>query len=231
MEQTGLPFKDENVFAQGRPRRPRTRDVHLKEDSRLPRGSKLLTDGTSVDADCTIQPSPPVAVCVQAMDYWMEHFALRPDHLPDIGLEYGSYVSLYFEQAAPESILHLALSAFSHALFGRAKQVPRALRDAERLYAMAIAKMNKEVQSPSTEAPDQLLIATMLMGSYEVCFPYQNIPKYLPCYGIAVRLGAYSSYRMLCMAMGGMFREEARLTRSDPRSGIIYAIRKVLLRC
>jgi hypothetical protein len=67
--------------------------------------------------------------------------------------------------------LHLGLFAYSHAVFGRANRVEKALEDADRAHSQAIVTMQKEMedfeQLPD-ENIDQLLITTMLMSSYQV---------------------------------------------------------------
>ena len=96
----------------------------------------------------------------------------RLEDLPDIGHEYGSYVIFHWVRARPESSLHLAPFALSHAVFGRANYVDKALEDADRAHAQSIVKMQEEMgeigDSPN-EKIDQLLVTTMLMSSYQVC--------------------------------------------------------------
>jgi hypothetical protein len=119
------------------------------------------------------EPSPPAAVSTpletQAFHYWLENFTFRLDDLPDIGHEYSNYVSLYWNRARSDSSLHLALSALSHAVFGKAKHVSKAVEDAERFHAQTIMSAKKDMDEVSNETIDQLLVAIMLMGIYEVC--------------------------------------------------------------
>jgi hypothetical protein len=118
------------------------------------------------------EPSPPDALStpieIKAFHYWMENFTFRLDDLPDIGHEYGSYVLLYWNRARSYSSLHLALSALSHAVFGRAKQVSKAVESAQRIHAQTIVSTKKDMDEVSDESIDQLLVAVMLMGTYEV---------------------------------------------------------------
>jgi hypothetical protein len=65
----------------------------------------------------------------------------------------------------------LALFTFSHAVFGRANHVEKALEEAERAHAQSIAAMQKEMENLeqlSDDNIDQLLVTTMLMSSYQV---------------------------------------------------------------
>lgn len=96
----------------------------------------------------------------------------RLEDLPDIGHEYSNYVLFNWVRAQPGSSLHVALSALSHAVFGRARHVNKAIEDADRAHAQSIIKTSKgmrEMKEMSSESIDQLLVAIMLMGTYEVC--------------------------------------------------------------
>ena len=95
----------------------------------------------------------------------------RLEDLPDIGHEYGNYVLFNWVRARPGSSLHVALSALSHAVFGRARHENKALENAGKAQALSIVKTSKEmmeVKQVSSQSIDQLLVATMLMGTYEV---------------------------------------------------------------
>jgi hypothetical protein len=95
----------------------------------------------------------------------------RLEDLPDIGHEYSAYVIFHWARARPGSGLHLALFAFSHAVFGRANHVEKALEDADRVHAQSIVTMQEEMEDmeqSSDEKIDQLLVTTMLMSSYQV---------------------------------------------------------------
>jgi hypothetical protein len=108
---------------------------------------------------------------VQAFHYWLENFMFRLEDLPDIGHEYSSYVVFHWARAPPGSSLHLALFAFSHAVFGRANHVEKALEDADRAHAQAIIAIRKDMEDVDQlagEGIDQLLVTSMLMSSYQV---------------------------------------------------------------
>jgi hypothetical protein len=109
---------------------------------------------------------------VQSFHYWVENFMFRLDDLPDIGHEYSNYVIFTWVRAHPGSSLHVSLFALSHAVFGRARRVSKAIEDADRAHAQSIIKTSKDMRDMkemSGEDIDQLLVATMLMGTYEVC--------------------------------------------------------------
>ena len=150
-----LHFKDENAFAQGMRRRP-----------------KKVSDKEVVTQQ-PIEPSASRALSQpidgQALSYFVANFVFRPDDLPDIAHEYSTYVLLSWARAWPDSSIHAALYALSHAMYGRARQVDVALTDAEKLYASSIVQVRKEMANPSTQQDiDHLLFTIMLMGFYEV---------------------------------------------------------------
>ena len=55
-------------------------------------------------------------------------------------------------------------------MFGKTQQTTTALKDAEKLYVQSIMRIRQEMQDPSDEAIDYLLLSIMLMGFYEVLF-------------------------------------------------------------
>ncbi|KAJ5604454.1 hypothetical protein N7510_009608 [Penicillium lagena] len=148
-EETGLSFRSENAFAQGRPRRPRGHIV------------------TRAVINSSPASPPTIPLETHAFHYWVEHFTAWPDDFFDIGLEYGTYALRYWTCAAPNSSLQLAVSAFSLAVFGLARNVNRALGDAERLYGKSIARIREEIAAPSNRTIDQLLVAILLMANYD----------------------------------------------------------------
>ncbi|KAK5226280.1 hypothetical protein LTR47_009170 [Exophiala xenobiotica] len=101
------------------------------------------------------------------MNYWVENFVFGFNDIPEIGHEYTSYVLPYRDRAHPGSALRLALSALTHAVFGRTRRVDKALEDANMLYFKAITRMEAEVKGVAAEDTDELLITMMLMGSFE----------------------------------------------------------------
>jgi hypothetical protein len=155
-----MHFKIENSFAGGKPRRPRKPKKPLTEPAKIP----------SVPAS-EFSPQAAHALDVQAFHYWLENWMFRLEDLPEIGHMYSEHVLFHWARARPGSGLHLALFTFSHAVFGRANHVEKALEVAERAHAQSIAAIQKEMEDLeqlSDENIDQLLVTTMLMSSYQV---------------------------------------------------------------
>lgn len=115
--------------------------------------------------------------------------------------EYVAYVVPHWERAAPDSVLGLALAAYSHAAFGRTRRVSKALWDADRLYASSVMKMHQEIREPSSDGVDQLIIATMLMGHVEVRTQFSILDFNL------------TASRILCTALIDETRPICRLLR------------------
>ena len=86
----------------------------------------------------------------------------------DFGEEFGTYALRHWVHAPSNSSLHLAVSAFSLAVFGQARHVDQALVDADKFYARSVVKTRREVEQLSNETVDQLLATTALMASYDV---------------------------------------------------------------
>jgi hypothetical protein len=102
------------------------------------------------------------------MNYWVENFVFGFDDIPEIGHEYTSYLLPSRDRAHQGSALRLALSALTHAIFGRTRRVDKALKDANMLYSQAITRMEAEVKGVTPEDMDEPLITMILMGSFEV---------------------------------------------------------------
>lgn len=128
--------------------------------------STALSNGDAT-GHITLNPaSAPLSE--HAFLYWVQNYVFRPDDLPDIGHEYGTYVLFAWLRSRPESSLHLALNALSHAIFGKARKLDQATKDAHELYAQSIVLMRQEMEKPANEDLDRLLITIMLMGLFEV---------------------------------------------------------------
>ncbi|KAK0615710.1 hypothetical protein B0T17DRAFT_351540 [Bombardia bombarda] len=164
-----LAFKSENAFARGLARRPR-------------KSKSKSTAIISALAPATPSRALSTPLTLHAFQYWVRGFTSQPDdsRLPDIAHDYNTYALCHWNQAsAGSSPLYLAVSAFSLAVFGRARGESRALGDAAGFYAKSVAATQRELRrlamtgtgtGPDIEADvliDQLVVATMVMGSYE----------------------------------------------------------------
>jgi hypothetical protein len=154
-----LPFKSENHFAQGHPRRPRKHPTNEGLRGVIARTMRCPP----------VSPPLPIPIEDQAFHYFVANFTTWPNDMPDIGHDYLTYALYHWNSAGPGSSLHLAVSAFSHAVFWRGRRISQALENADRFYVRSIMKTQKEIKELSTESIDHLVVATLLMTNYEVC--------------------------------------------------------------
>ncbi|KAI2609212.1 hypothetical protein GGR54DRAFT_389078 [Hypoxylon sp. NC1633] len=155
-EEAGLLFKSENAFAQGKPRRPwKSREREdAADDTQAPDVAPLSPMSLSVGEDDVFR-------------FWADNFLFREDEIPEFARDSVYYTLTYRDRAKPGSSLCLAVSAYSHASYGRAMQVDEKIVDAERLFAKSILIMQSEIHEPTQDNIDELLVTTMLMAYYE----------------------------------------------------------------
>jgi hypothetical protein len=155
-EQGGLRFQDETSYAGGKARRPR--------------GSKTGSS-TAIITTKALLPVPQAALTLSlddhAFQYWAQTNVSQADTLHEAAHEWHTYVIPYWNKAKPGSCLHLAVSTLSRAVFGRARNVPQALVQADRSYAQCLYKTQQAVGGQSHENMDELLLTTMMMGYFE----------------------------------------------------------------
>ncbi|KAM0720496.1 hypothetical protein Q7P37_004632 [Cladosporium fusiforme] len=155
-DQAGLHFISENVYAQGRPRRPRASKQTPANELALAR-----------IADPSPQPSISISLDDQAFHYWAQAYVPRADELQEAAHEWNTHVVRYWTKASPGSCLHLAVSTLSRAVFGRARGIPVALIRADQSYAQCLVRTQQAVMGQAIESMDELLLTAMLMGFFE----------------------------------------------------------------
>lgn len=114
-----------------------------------------------------LQPALPLPLDMHALYYYAESVSMEKDRLGDACYEYNSHVLHYWNLAKPDSCLRLALTAYSHAVIGRNRGVRQALCLAQRVYAKAVVEIQKAMSGISSDTIYQVILAMMLMGSYE----------------------------------------------------------------
>lgn len=102
------------------------------------------------------------------MNYWIANFTSWPRGLQEIECEFGASALHLLNHCHPRSALRLSVSAFALAKFGQAVRSDEAIRKAEVVYGRSIKRMQVEIAGLSSETIDQLLVATLLMGVYDV---------------------------------------------------------------
>ncbi|KAK9370784.1 hypothetical protein V1509DRAFT_671592 [Lipomyces kononenkoae] len=98
-----MPFRSENAFAQGRPRRPR----------RSPGSDHRPVPMTFTMPSSLMSVSPSTSVELRAFHYWVENFTAQRTDVIDMKDDYGTYALSRWNHTRPGSSLHLAVSAFS----------------------------------------------------------------------------------------------------------------------
>lgn len=114
-----------------------------------------------------IQPALPLPLEMHALYYYADSISMEKDNVGDACYEYSSHVLRYWDLARPGSCLRLALTAYSHAVIGRNRGVRHALSLAQRVYAKAVVEIQKAMSRISSDTIYQVILAMMLMGSYE----------------------------------------------------------------
>lgn len=155
-EQAGLHFISENAYAQGRPRRPRgSKDASAEALEVIRTATSSLPSSLSISLDD------------HAFHYWAQTYIPDADELHEAAHEWNSHVINHWMRAEPGSCLHLAVSTLSRAVFGKARGVPIALKEADRSYAQCLVRTQQAVSGQPNENMDDLLLTTMLMGYFE----------------------------------------------------------------
>lgn len=112
---------------------------------------------------------------VYAMNYWIANFTSWPSGLQEIESEFGASALRLWDHCHPRSALRLSVSAFALAKFGQAMHSDEAIKIAEVVYGRSIKRMQVEIASLSSETIDQLVVSTLLMAVYDVCWKTRMI--------------------------------------------------------
>ncbi|KAJ5309209.1 hypothetical protein N7508_004588 [Penicillium antarcticum] len=115
----------------------------------------------------SIQPALSLPLEMHALYHCADIFFLEKNMLVEPGQEFVSHVLPYWEYAEPDSSLRLAMTAYSNAVFGRSKGVRSALCLAEKAYMKTVEQTLEEMKTLSANKIYQVVLAMMLMGSYE----------------------------------------------------------------
>ncbi|KAI2778488.1 hypothetical protein F4815DRAFT_447204 [Daldinia loculata] len=155
-EEAGLLFKDENPFAQGKPRRPWKSKVQ-----------EVSAPEVEVVDSAVFSVSSFVLAEDKALQFWLNNYIFRDDEIPEFAREYNHYLIPYRDIAQNDSSLHLIISALSHAVFGRVMRLDKSIEEAEKLFARSIENVQSEILQLSQSNIDELLLTTMLMADYK----------------------------------------------------------------
>ncbi|KAL6887041.1 hypothetical protein GGI43DRAFT_417508 [Trichoderma evansii] len=211
-EQTGLHFRSENAFAMGRRRRPPKTN---NNPAALPTGSVSGSILSPVEKSRRIQPALSLPLEIHALYYYAESVSMKRYMLGDACYEYSSHVLHHWELAEPGSCLRLALTAYSHAVIGRNRGVRQALSLAQKVYAKAVREIQKATRRISGDTIDQVMLAMMLMGSYENVMYFLRDSTSLPRDAVGSRFWKYICHEKGAGSLLNVRRESGFAANTD----------------
>ena len=104
----------------------------------------------------------------QAVAYYFHQHVIPPVEIIEPAEEHTSLIPLLWTQMAKDSTLHLAILAMSHSAFGNARTNSEALKASRAIYLRSISMLKNSLENAKDCCSDQILLATMLLSSYEV---------------------------------------------------------------
>ncbi|KAI0108018.1 hypothetical protein F4814DRAFT_41511 [Daldinia grandis] len=155
-EEAGLLFKDENAFAQGKPRRP-----WKPKEQQVSRLEARVVEPTAFPMS-SFAPAED-----RALKFWLDNYVFRNDEIPEFAREYNHYLTAYRDITQHNSSLYLIVSAFSHATLGREMRSDESIERAEKLFSQSMDSMQNEIRQLSQSNIDKLLLTTMLTADYK----------------------------------------------------------------
>lgn len=161
-EENSFIFLNENEYAVGR-RRPRGPNVNMAPTT-TPSKPKPRVDKQQSPS---IAPALHVSLDDQALSYYSTYWIESPQDLPEIADSHLKYTTPILCYSQPQSILSLAISAVSHATFGRTRKRHDALAVASAKYSKALFKMNQALKNATEANHDDVILAIMLLSFYE----------------------------------------------------------------
>ena len=114
-----------------------------------------------------ISPALDTPLHDQALIYYSRYYVEVPHDLPEIVDSHNKYASVDWCYSQPQSILGLAISALSHATFGRGQRSHKALQVGRQDYSRALVKTNLALADPDEATRNDVFLAVILMSRYE----------------------------------------------------------------
>ncbi|KAF2714942.1 hypothetical protein K504DRAFT_421231 [Pleomassaria siparia CBS 279.74] len=112
-------------------------------------------------------PALDIPLEAQAIAYYVHIHVDIPYGVPEAMDSHLKYATIDWSQSEPDSVLRLAISAVSHATFGRARRSQAALTVGCTLYSKALVKTNMALRNPREVTDDTVLLSAMLLSFYE----------------------------------------------------------------
>lgn len=173
-----LPFRSENAFASGVARRPRQ---HTANESRKP-SSPLENAAPSSDSMALgqIQRAPDPSLDDLARNYYVHNHMFAAEDLPTTIQSWLETNIMRQQDATSESLLDIAVSAVSLAIFGRTKSSKDALALGRQKYVQALSKTKSAVENLNEATTDPFLLTVMMLSFYE-----HAVSDYIPEFFLA----------------------------------------------
>ena len=235
-------FLNENEYAVGRRKRPRgpnlqttlvTRDNAQKAMSSKP---EILSRSPDDALPIDIPPAEPQSFFIlpaldiplddQALTYYSRCYLEVPHGLPEIMDDHLKYALADRCYTQPQSILSLAISAVSHATFGRARKSYAALAVGCTKYSKALMKTNSALKDASEVTHDDVLLAVMLLSFYENSVTDKT--AHVPSRGIQVMASRSFAHHDGAMAVLNLRRQLAQ--RANCSMELNMLVRRQLMR-
>lgn len=128
------------------------------------------------DSRKTVTPVLSMPLEDQAITWYFHQFVTPRAGLIEAAQEHKKYLTPMWRDAPRDSPISLATLALSHSAFANATNNPVASMASKSFYYQAISLIKKSIQNPVDSCSDQILLATMLLGTCEVCLPYHRWP-------------------------------------------------------
>ncbi|KAH0828213.1 hypothetical protein FOPE_00246 [Fonsecaea pedrosoi] len=153
VEQPGFVFNLENAYASGKVKRPRG-----------PRS-------------CLTSLRPRFDLEARAVAYYLQDHLVVSDDVPDVVQSLCTYVGVWKGSGVESTMVDLALSAASLAVFSRVKQHPQAGAEAAAKYSVLLQLLKERITDmelaswDNSHEIDACLLTMFLMGRYEAAMP------------------------------------------------------------
>ena len=104
----------------------------------------------------------------QAFNYFLYHHLATPTTKFDVVFDHLRYVEPFWRTSANGTPLRLAVSALSHAVFGRVKAIPDSIEIGVRTYGDALKATSRALLTRTGVPIEHLVLTIMLLSNYEV---------------------------------------------------------------
>ena len=80
---------------------------------------------------------------------------------------------------SPNGLAYQCLKSLARAFFGRTREAPDIVQHGQQLYALSLRSLSEALGDASKRASDDILLATMILGVYEVGAPDSILRRFV----------------------------------------------------